>query len=109
MRATRAQPILSPADANAKRYAEESPVMASIKSSAAQSVSGLVNAPAASLQAANEMVQNTMLGFGMDVPKSRVPNMPLVDYLAGASGSYTSELQRREPGEHGIVVSLARG
>ena len=71
--------ILSPADANAKRYAE-SPVMASIKSSAAQSVSGLVNAPAASLQAANEMVQNTMLGFGMDVPKSRVPNMPLVDY-----------------------------
>lgn len=99
MRATKPAPVLSAAEAGAKRFAEDNPVTASIKSSAAQSLAGLANAPSAAAQAGNEMTRNAMIGFGADVPASRVPNMPLVDGLMKMSGAYTSELQRRAPGE----------
>ena len=91
---------LSPADANAKRYAEESPVMASIKSSAAQSVSGLSMLQPLRCRPPMRWCRTPcVLGSAWTFRSRAVPNMPLVDYLAGMSGSYTSELQRREPGE----------
>lgn len=102
-RTAKAGQFLSPtntrAPTSAQKYAEENPILSSIKSSAANALAGTINAPASAAQAANEMVGDTMRGFGMDIPKTRVPNLPLVDGLMQMSGEYTSALQKRSPGE----------
>lgn len=94
IRETRA-PLLN----DRQKFAEANPVTAGFAQSAASTLAGTLNAPAAAAGLAGDTVNRVAKSIGLEAPVGRVPNMPLVDDLKSVGQDYASQLSRKSPGK----------
>ena len=96
------QPILS----DRQRFAEENPITAGFAQSAANTLTGTLNAPSVVAGLVNESLVQPLsravvgaAGGDERLLPGRVPNMPLVDDLRSIGSEYASQLSRKTPGQ----------
>lgn len=96
------QPILG----DRQRFAEENPITAGFAQSAANTLTGTLNAPSVVAGLVNESLVQPLsravvgaAGGDERLLPGRVPNMPLVDDLRSIGSEYASQLSRKTPGQ----------
>lgn len=82
-----------------QKFAEQNPVTAGFAQSAASTLAGTLNAPAAAAGLAGDTVNRVAQSMGVEAPVGRVGNMPLVDDLKSVGQDYASQLSRKSPGK----------